>query len=223
MVDIPSWYDLNKKISFLTQHGLTKWSGSASQHLIAPVIFFLNTTMQWEINYIMKLQIYHEVSKGAFQHPPSTDQTQSTGSCFFWEKARIPLQDLYHVILWVPSHGKIWLLCIGLSHRLLLQVDEAILPGRDQRCSWLELAVARGNYWKRYLAKKWALLKLQLSNSRAIERWSPVFHCSCNHSGTLSFPFLDSQRRRSLAFSAFSSSCGQFNRECMLNEKVKRK
>jgi len=82
-VDIPSWYDLNKKISFLTQHGLTKWSGSASQHLIAPVIFFLNTTMQWEINYIMKLQIYHEVSKGAFQHPPSTDQTQSTGSCFF--------------------------------------------------------------------------------------------------------------------------------------------
>ena len=174
-------------------------------------------------------KLYHEAAdlSWSFKRCFSTSTKYRSNSInrklFFWEKARIPLQDLYHVILWVPSHGKIWLLCIGLSHRLLLQVDEAILPGRDQRCSWLELAVARGNYWKRYLAKKWALLKLQLSNSRAIEKWSPVFHCSCNHSGTLSFPFLDSQRRRSLAFSAFSSSCGQFNRECMLNEKVKRK
>ena len=107
-----------------THHGLTKWIGSASQHLIAPLIFFLSHNAMGDKLCIMKLEVYHEFVNNSFQYPPDTYQTQTRGNIFLL--------------------GKIWLFRISLGHRLLLQVDEAVLPGRDQQCSWLELALAMG-------------------------------------------------------------------------------
>lgn len=56
-------------------------------------------------------------------------------------------------------------------------------------------------------SKRRSLSKPHLWNSRAIDMWSPFFHCLWSHSGTPISPLaLGPQSLRSFAFSAFSSS-----------------
>ena len=158
MVDIPSWYDYIVKEIKLCH---TPWPDQVAA--LDRTIDLLPRQHHHAMGYkpVSEAVGLSWICKRFFSTSTQYRSNKNNRKLMiFGEKAHIPLQDLHHVILWVPSHGKIGLLCIGLSHGLLLQVDEAVLPGRDERCSWLELALARGSYWKRCLAENMGLVEV---------------------------------------------------------------
>ena len=112
--------------------GLTKWSGSDSQTLIAPSIFFLSTLGRngkdqngnWKIvtKLYLDSSIYRFIHEGVF--------VWDSGFHLCAWKSLVPLQDLHHVLLCVPTVSTVVTPGVSLGPCLLLVLDKVILSGK---------------------------------------------------------------------------------------------
>ena len=111
---------------------LTKWSGSASQTLMAPSIFFLSTlarnskkqnhTNRSLRSRILDSNIYHIRLKEYM--------CGTLGFHLYAWKGLVPLQNLRHILPGVPAVSHVARLGVRLSSGRFLVFDEVILSGK---------------------------------------------------------------------------------------------
>lgn len=121
---------------------LTKFSGSCSHALIAPAIFFLSSWFKFvsiniRLNYepclVLGGRNIQSKSIYWYQHGIQT-MVATFGTIKILDidklksESRIPVQNLGHIFLWVPSNLHLVFLGFLLGHRFLPKADEPILP-----------------------------------------------------------------------------------------------